>query len=299
MGNPTILFKKPCLAIETESRGDGRFQSTYYNEIAPVLFELGVPPQTVPVLAKDTPLRLVRMAQAAAQRDDLESLIRPLLPKAQDHFGVLPDTITIYLSELLDHYAWVTEKEWTIVVNPAISEEFEILFPVQIAHNLAHCARYSQMRDAYKRERKLDLYKAEHRRQFRVSLPLAEDVINEGIAAVGSRFIVEKYPSKDEHAPWYDIQISRLLQEFFGARNVNGQDRILFMDDRSALPPGKEWRTLPREMVFVGYYLGWFLVNHALAESQLPFKRLLAQTATEILDLGFAHMRRPRKEKGG
>jgi uncharacterized protein YjaZ len=222
-----------------------------------------------------------------------------LLPKAQDHFGVLPNTITIYLSELFDHYAWVTEKEWTIVINPAISEEFETLFPAQIAHNLTHCARYSQMRDVYKRERKIDLYKAEHRRQFRVSVPLAEDVINEGMAAVGSRFIVEKYPTKEVRATWYEQQISRLLQEFFGARNVSGQDRLLFMDDRSALPPGQAWQLMPRELVFVGHYLGWFLVNHALEESKLPFRKLLAQTANEILDLGFAHMRHPRKENGG
>ncbi len=296
MGEPDILFKKPCLALELGLQAEGNFESAYYNEITPVLFELGVPPQTIPVLSKDTSIQSVRRAQAAAQREDLDTLIRPIIPKALDHFGVLPDKIVIYLSELFDHYAWATDKEWTMVINPAIAEEFETFFPALVAHNLTHCARYYQMRASYKKETKLDLFKAEHRRQFRLNLPLAEDVINEGIAAVGSRFIVEKYPAKETRATWYDQQISRLLQEFFGARNVNGQNRLLFMNDRSALPPGQEWQTLPRELVFVGHYLGWFIVNHALTESQLPFKRMLEQTANEILDLGFAHMRRPRKK---
>ncbi len=296
MGDPEIVFKKPCLAIEQGLRVDGQFENAYYTEIAPVLFELGVPPQTIPVLAKDTPIRTVHMVQSAAQREDLETLIRPIIPKVQENFGVLPDKIVVFLSELFDHYAWVTDREWTMVINPAIFEEFETFFPAQVAHNLTHCARYYQMRDSYKKETKLDLFKAEHRRQFRLNIPLAEDVINEGIAAVGSRFIVEKYPAKDTRATWYEGQNSRLLQEFFGARNVNGQNRLLFMNDRSALPPGQEWRALPRELVFVGHYLGWFIVNHALAESQIPFKNILDQMANEILDLGFAHMRRPRKK---
>jgi len=297
MGDTIIIFQKPCLAMEPGTRGEGQFLPRYYNEIAPVLYELGVPPQTIPVLARDTPLHILRLAQVAAQREDLESLIRPLIPKAEDHFGPLPDKIIIYLSELFDHYSWATEKEWTMVVNPAFAEEFETSFATQVAHNLTHCARYSRMRDAYKREGKIDLFKAEHRRQFRVSLPLAEDVINEGIAAVGSRFIVEKYPAQETRARWYDQQISRLLQEFFGARNMDGQNRILFMNDRSALPPGEDWQVLPRELVFVGHYLGWFLVNHALAEMKLPFKRMLERTANDILDLSFAHVRRPQKEK--
>ncbi len=282
--------------MDAGPHGETQFDSTYYKEIGPVLLELGVPPQTVPVLAKDTSLSTVHITQAVAQREDLESLVRPLLLNIETHFGIMPDTITIYLSELFDHYAWATEKEWTMVINPAYTEDFETQFPVQVAHNLAHCARYNRIRDSFRKETKLDLFKAEHRRQFRLNAPLAEDVINEGIAAVGGRFIVKKYPGIDERASWYAQQNSRLLQEFFGALNVTGQDRLLFMNDRSALPPGQDWHLLPREWVYVGHYLGWFIVNHALTESQLPFRKLLERTVNEILDLGFTHMRHPRKE---
>ncbi len=282
--------------MEAGPHGKAQFDSSYYKEIGPVLLELGVPPQTVPVLAKDTSLSMVHITQSAAQRDDLESLISPLLLDMETHFGIMPDTITIYLSELFDHYSWATEKEWTVVINPAYTEDFETQFRVQVAHNFAHCARYNRIRDTFKKETKLDLFKAEHRQQFRLNAPLAEDVINEGIAAVGGRFIVKKYPGIDERASWYDQQISRLLQEFFGARNVTGQDRLLFMNDRSALPPGQDWHILPREWVYVGHYLGWFIVNQAYTESHLPFRKLLERTASEILDLGFTQMRRPRKE---
>ncbi|OLS14324.1 MAG: hypothetical protein RBG13Loki_2055 [Promethearchaeota archaeon CR_4] len=295
MGAPSIVFQKPCLALEVGTRGE--FLSGYYNEIAPVLYELGVPLQTIPVLAKDTPLQTLRLAQVGARREDLESLIRPLIPKAEEHFGSLPGRIVIYLSELFDHYAWASEGEWTMVINPAFPEDFETQFVTQVAHNLSHCARYNRMRDVYKREGKFDLFNVEHRRQFRVNLPLAEDVINEGIAAVGSRFIVDKYPALETRATWYESQISRLLQEFIGARNVSDQNRILFMNDRSALPPGENWQLLPKEFVYVGYYLGWFLVNHALAEIKLPFKRLLEQSANEILNLSFSHMQRSQKEE--
>jgi len=289
----TITVRKPCLAIRVKEGGQLLFPEKYYAEITPVLTELGVPRATIPVMAQTLDPSEVAAVQEIAKQEDFSATIGNLLPEIAEWAGIQSAHLTVYISALFDHYAWIDRNGWSIVVKPANPEPFPQYNCVQFAHALAHCARYACARENYLANG-LDFYVREGRRHFRVDMPLAEDVVNEGIAIAGARIIVPDYYMRNDPVPWYDATTTALIKQFFALRDAQGDDRVLFMGNRSAFPT-EEWREFPGEMVFAGHYLGLLLANQAYLEAGVPWSELLEKPAGNIIGLAFARLRRPRE----
>jgi hypothetical protein len=269
------------------------FPDKYYAEITPILTELGVPRATVPVMAQDVTPASVAGVQEIARQEDFEVAIGVLMPQVVEWAGREPSQVTVYISEIFDHYAWVDRNGWSIVVKPALPEPYPSFNIVQVAHNLAHCARMDVARATYLANG-LDFYKREGRRHFRVDMPLAEDVVNEGFAIAGAHIFAPEYYGRNSPAPWYDSRVTALLKRFVALREAVGDHRVIFMGDRAGFP-AETWWELPSELVFAGHYIGLLLVNQAFHEASVSWSELLEKPAGEIINLAFTRLRRPRE----